>query len=258
MLNLFVDKVRDTCRRYRLLESGDRVIVAVSGGADSVSMLLALKRLAGEYELELFVAHLNHLMRGAEAEADANWVKKLSERLKVPFYRRDTDVPALIEKDGLTVEQAGRVARYDFYRDLALELGANKVAVGQTQDDQAETVLLHLIRGAGLTGIAGIRPKRRTSYGWVIRPLLQVTRRETEACSATFDLIPRHDPYNVDPAYLRNRIRYRLLPWLRDEANPNIKQILAQSAAIWQEEDRYLQWAAKQAYQQVAQTTAAG
>ena len=107
-------------------------------------MLLALKELAPEYDLQLYVAHLNHLMRGEQAEADANWVQELSARLEVPFFRRDTDVPALIERQGLTVEQAGRVARYRFYRELAQELGATKVAVGQTQDDQAETVLLHV------------------------------------------------------------------------------------------------------------------
>lgn len=250
----FVRKVRSTCERYDLLAPGDKVIVAVSGGADSTAMLLALKELAPEYDLQLYVAHLNHLMRGEQAEADANWVQELSARLEVPFFRRDTDVPALIERQGLTVEQAGRVARYRFYRELAQELGATKVAVGQTQDDQAETVLLHLIRGAGLAGIAGIRPKRRTAYGWVIRPLLQVTRRETEACSASFGLVPRHDPYNIDPAYLRNRIRYQLLPWLRDQANPNIKKVLAQSAAVWQEEDRYLAGVTERACRQVLQT----
>ena len=110
----FVNKVRSTCQRYRLLKPKDKVIVAVSGGADSVSMLLALQELAPEYELQLFVAHLNHLMRGDQAEADANWVKELSAQLGVPFYRRDTDVPALIAEQGLTVEQAGRVARYAF------------------------------------------------------------------------------------------------------------------------------------------------
>ena len=100
-------------------------------------------------------------------------------------------MPALIEQQGLTVEQAGRVARYQFYEDLAQKLGATKVAVGQTQDDQAETVLLHLIRGSGLSGIAGIRPRRLAGYGWVIRPLLEVTRKTEHR---TFGLTPRHDP----------------------------------------------------------------
>lgn len=248
-MNDFAGKVRSTCDRYELLAPKDKVIVAVSGGADSTALLLALTELAPEYELQLYVAHLNHLMRGEQAEADAKWVEKLSARLGVPFFRRDTDVPALIEECGLTVEQAGRVARYRFYRELARELGATKVAVGQTRDDQAETVLLHLIRGSGLAGIAGIRPLRPGASGWVIRPLLEVTRRETEAYTASFDLVPRHDPYNVDQAYLRNRIRYRLLPWLRGHANPNIKETLAQSAAIWQAEDEYLAEVTAQACQ---------
>ncbi len=258
LMDDIVEKVRATCRRYQLLESKDKVIVAVSGGADSTAMLLALKELVPEYNLQLYVAHLNHMMRGDQAEADANWVRELSARLGVPFFRRDIDVPALIEERGLTVEQAGRVARYRFYEELAQELGANKVAVGQTRDDQAETVLLHLIRGAGLAGIAGIRPRRSAAHCWIIRPLLEVTRRETEAYSAFFGLTPRHDPYNIDPAYLRNRIRYQLLPWLRDEANPNIKEVLAQSAAIWQEEDDYLTQVTDQIYQQAVELTDAG
>jgi tRNA(Ile)-lysidine synthase len=251
----FVNKVRATCERYGLLASGDKVIIAVSGGADSTALLLALHALAPKYDVQLYVAHLNHMMRGEQAVADANWVKELSARLGVPFFRRDTDVPALIRDKNLTVEQAGRVARYEFFEDLAGELGANKVAVGQTQDDQAETVLLHLLRGAGLSGIAGVRPIRSASYGWVIRPLLEVTRRETEACTASFGLVPRHDPYNVDLDYFRNRIRYQLLPWLKQQANPNIKAILAQSAAIWQQEDDLLSTLTKEAYSKVVEQT---
>lgn len=245
-------KVRQTIARYDLFSCGEHVIVAVSGGPDSTALLLALAALAPEYGLKLTVAHLNHMFRGADAEADARWVADLARRLNVPFAREDTDVPELIRRTGMTVEQAGRVARYRFYERLAREIGATKVAVGQTRDDQAETVLLHLLRGAGLTGIAGIRPKRRAPYGWVVRPLLEVSRAETEAYCAAAGLTPRHDPYNDDLAYLRNRIRKELLPWLETHANVRVKEVLAQSAAIWQEEEDYLAAAAQAAYRETA------
>ncbi|BCV23406.1 tRNA lysidine(34) synthetase TilS [Gelria sp. Kuro-4] len=247
-----VTKVRQAIERYGLFAQGERVIVAVSGGPDSTALLLALAALAPEYGLSLIVAHLNHMFRGAQAEADARWVEELARRLGVPFAREDADVPALIRQSGMTVEQAGREARYRFYERLARRTGATKVAVGQTLDDQAETVLLHLVRGAGLTGIAGIRPLRRAPYGYVVRPLLWVTRAETEAYCAAHGLKPRHDPYNDDPHYLRNRIRRAFLPWLAEEANPRIKEVLAQSAAIWQEEEDYLQAAAAAAYRKAA------
>ncbi|MDK2784674.1 MAG: tRNA(Ile)-lysidine synthase [Bacillota bacterium] len=250
-MTAFLDKVRQTVEEHGLFDRGDRVIVAVSGGPDSTALLLALAALSPEYNLHLTVAHLNHMFRGAEAETDARWVEELASRLDLPFVREDADVPALIRSTGLTVEQAGRVARYEFYERVARAVGATRVAVGQTLDDQAETVLLHLLRGAGLTGIAGIRPKRPAPYGYVVRPLLNVTRAETEAYCAAAGLTPRHDPYNDDLHYLRNRIRHRLLPWLAANINPRIKELLAQAAAIWQAEDDYLADCARTAYREV-------
>lgn len=251
-MTALLDKVRQTVEEHRLFERGDKVVVAVSGGPDSTALLLTLAALSPEYDLDLIVAHLNHMFRGEEAEADARWVEDLACRLNLPFVREDADVPALIRSTGMTVEQAGRVARYRFYERVAHAVGATRVAVGQTLDDQAETVLIHLLRGAGLTGIAGIRPKRQVPYGYVVRPLLNVTRAETEACCAAAGLTPRRDPYNEDLAYLRNRIRHRLLPWLADNINPRIKELLAQAAAIWQEEDNYLADCARTAYREVA------
>lgn len=250
-MTTLLDKVRQTVKEHGLFDPGDRVVVAVSGGPDSTALLLALAALSPEYDLKLTVAHLNHMFRGEEAEADARWVEDLASRLNLPFVREDTDVPALIRSTGLTVEQAGRVARYEFYERVARAVGATRVAVGQTLDDQAETVLLHLLRGAGLTGIAGIRPKRPVPYGYVVRPLLNVTRAETEAYCAAAGLTPRRDPYNDDLAYLRNRIRHRLLPWLAANINPRIKELLAQAAAIWQAEDDYLADCARTAYREM-------
>ncbi|MGI6605162.1 MAG: tRNA lysidine(34) synthetase TilS [bacterium] len=247
-----LSKVRRTIERYDLFSPGDLVVVAVSGGPDSTALLLALAALAPELQVRLVVGHVNHMFRGAEAEADAEWVAGLAGELGIPFFREDANVPALIRRTGMTVEQAGREARYRFYARLARQTGATKVAVGQTRDDQAETVLMHLVRGAGLTGIAAIRPKRKVDYGWVVRPLLEVTRSETEAYCAAAGLTPRHDPYNDNPAYLRNRIRHQLLPWLKANANGNIKAALAQAADIWQVEDDYLAAATEAAYRGTA------
>jgi tRNA(Ile)-lysidine synthase len=203
-----LDSVRATCQKYNLLAEGDQVVVGVSGGADSCALLLALIRLNDEWN----VAHLNHQIRGAAADEDAAFVQSLAERLNLPCTIERVDVPALAKEKGMSLEQAGRAARYAFFHRLADAIGASKIAVGHTVDDLLETMLLNWCRGAGAEGLAGMPPK----LGRVIRPLFEVSREETQAFCAENGVTPRWDESNEDVRYLRNRVRRELVPHLKN------------------------------------------
>ncbi len=231
------DKVRATIEKYRLLAPGDRVVVGVSGGPDSLALLHALLAFAPEYRLVLWVAHLNHMFRGQAAAEDAEYVRALAERLGLGVTVEAVDVPKLIAATGLSPEEAARQARYDFLHRVADKVGANRIAVGQNRDDQAETILLNLLRGAGAEGLAGMDPGRDSI---VIRPLLAVPRSEIEAYCASLGLTPRIDATNSEPIYRRNRIRLQLLPLLEREYNANIREGLVRTAALLRDEQDYL------------------
>jgi tRNA(Ile)-lysidine synthase len=214
------------------------LLVGVSGGADSLCLLHALRALALELGLALHVAHLDHGLRAASA-ADAAWVGALCAEWGLPCTLEHCAVRVLAERGRLSLEDAARQARYSFLVQVAQQVGARTVAVGHTADDQAETVLLHLLRGAGLEGLAGMAPdarwplpgERGADHLRLLRPLLTLTRAETEAYCAAAGLLPRQDESNRDLAYARNRVRLELLPLLR-ELNPGITATLGRTAQV--------------------------
>jgi tRNA(Ile)-lysidine synthase len=248
----FVAKVRAATEEYGLLAPGDGVVIGVSGGPDSLALLLALKELSADYRLQLTVAHLDHGLRGTAAEADAAFVGQLSTRLGLPIVLGKADVPALAEARGLGPEEAAREARYAFLAQVAEDRHARKVAVGHTQNDQAETVLIRLIRGTGTDGLAGMAAARPLGTAILIRPLLEVTREETEGYCRRLGLVPREDATNHDSAYVRNRVRSRLLPILIGEFNPSVVAGLADLARRMGDESRLLQSIAGEAFRRVA------
>jgi tRNA(Ile)-lysidine synthase len=227
-----LDRVRKSITRYNMLPEGARVAVGVSGGPDSVCLLHALVELAPEYRIELSVAHLNHRLRGAESDEDERMVKDLAARLGLPFHHSAADVAAV--KDNL--EQAARRARRAFFADLIERGVIHRVALGHTRDDQAETVIFRLLRGAGLAGLAGIYPATADGY---VRPLIDVTRAEVEGFLRARDIAWREDSSNRDPRFARNRIREALLPQLAREWNPQIRESLAHLADLAHEEERW-------------------
>jgi tRNA(Ile)-lysidine synthase len=236
MVPTVLAKIRRTIIRYNLLREGDKVVVGVSGGPDSLTLLHALTELRSDFGLSLVVAHLNHMFRGEAAVRDAEFVRAVADRLGLLSFIESVDVPKLAAA-GMSSEEAGRKARYEFFEQVAGKTAADKIAVGQNMDDQAETVLLRLLRGAGAEGLAGVIPFREDR---VIRPLLDVSRREIEAYCAASGLVPRVDATNLQPIYLRNRIRLQLLPLLENEYNPNIRRLLARTAALLRDENDYL------------------
>ena len=241
----FVRQMHRFILRHAMIENGETVIVAVSGGADSLALLYGLHALRTQLNCQLHVAHLNHCLR-SDAEADAAFVQQHATNLELPCTIGRADVPLLMKRWKLSVEASARRARYQFYEDVCTQIQATKVALGHHQDDTAETVLMNLIRGSGTTGLKGIAPVRDVKF---IRPLINFTRQQIEAFLTSMGLVPRQDSTNADTRYLRNRIRHELIPLLERDYNPNIKVGLSRTADVLGAESEYLDTVAREAFE---------
>jgi tRNA(Ile)-lysidine synthase len=231
-----LEQVAETISRYNMFERGDSVGVAVSGGADSVCLLNVLLELAPRWALRLRVLHLNHCLRGQESLDDARFVREMAGRLGLDVDVQETDVGLLRAESGENLEQLARRIRRKFFRER-LEAGlVNRVALGHTRSDQAETVLFRILRGCGTTGLAGILPVTKEG---VVRPLLDVHRQAVERFLRERNIPWREDASNQEPAFARNRIRHHLLPALTESWNPSLTDSLAHMATLVQDEERY-------------------
>ena len=249
---MLLQEVKRTIDAHGMLDKGAEVVVGVSGGPDSVALLHVLASLRDEYDLSLHTAHLNHLMRGEEAKEDAGYVRRLSTSLGAGFTVWERDIRNMARDEGLSEEQVGRRERYKMYLEVASALGASRVAVGHNRDDQAETVLMRFFRGSGVEGLSGIPPVRDLAPGIrVIRPLIAVPRHEIEEYCRLNDLATRLDTTNLDPGYLRNRLRHEIIPFLERELNPGLRQVLARTAEVCREDADYLGQRAEEALSQV-------
>ncbi len=272
-----LNKVRHTIEKHGLLIPGDGLVVGVSGGPDSVCLLHVLLRLHREqgYRLRIHVAHLHHGARGAEADADAEFVASLAAEWGLPVTVERQDIPALARAHKIAFEETARRARYVFLAQVADETGARKIAVGHNADDQAETVLMHFLRGAGPTGLRGMLPLTPlTDYritmqdaGYrgqdsrishpalcIVRPLLETPRTEIEQYCADNNLQSRFDRSNLDTTYFRNRLRHELLPLL-ETYNPNIRTRLCHTAAVIAADYELLTELREQAWSKVVRET---
>ncbi len=227
-------------RRYGLFPEGETIAVGVSGGSDSMALLHGLIRLSRRRDFNVLVLHLHHGLRGPEADDDARFVCLVSERLGVPYVVGHADVGAEARSKGLSLEMAAREARYRFFREMREQHGFLKVALAHTADDQVETVLLKLLRGAGPRGLAGMAVQAEVFGVPVVRPLLAVTRRGVESYLHSLGERWREDRSNQDRTILRNRIRHELLPMLERRYNPAIRDVCLRMARIFQEEERWL------------------
>lgn len=236
-----VHKVRQTIEKYSLLETGDRVIVGLSGGPDSMVLLDVLCSLQKGYQLTLVPAHLNHGFRGEEAEADLRFCEEAAAGYGLRLVSESADLPSMIAEKNLSPQAAARDTRYDFFFRAAKAHEASKIALGHHADDQAETFLMRLLRGAGTRGLRGIPVRREPG---IIRPLLHVTREEILNYLKEKGIAFRQDSSNKKAVYLRNRIRQELLPLLVSEYNPNLVADLERTAEILGEEDDFLEDAA--------------
>lgn len=244
--------VREMITRNQLLHRGDRVLVAVSGGPDSVALLHVLVGLKDVLGLVLSVVHLDHRLR-ADSAGDAAFVEGLGRQLKVPVVTVSRDVRAETASRGWSLEDGARRIRYDVFEEVARRQTADRVALAHTADDQAETVLMRLLRGAGLTGLMGIPIRRPLVNGdaEVVRPLLEVWRREILAYLAEHQLAFRDDETNRDLRFVRNRVRSQLLPLLERDYNPQIKALLRQLAEQCRTDEGFLQEVAQRMWRRV-------
>lgn len=231
-------QVRRTIDYYRLLRKGDRLIVGVSAGVDSMVLLHVLNGLLREFELSLIVAHLNHGLRPVESEKEAALVRQESLRLGLPFEYKAFNVKGYQEAQGGSLQDAGRRARLLFFHHLLKKYDGNKIAMGHHADDQVETILFRLLRGSGLKGLKGILPIRE---GKVIRPLLEVWKEEIEAFALENSIPYLIDSSNLKEGYLRNRLRLNLIPLIEQEYQPGFRQVLIRTSEILREEDDFIE-----------------
>ncbi|MGQ9603256.1 MAG: tRNA lysidine(34) synthetase TilS [bacterium] len=231
-------KVRATIEKYGMLKKGDTVIVAVSGGADSVALLHVLNSIKDLYGVSLHAAHFEHGIRGKESIEDMEFVKSLCEQLKVSLTIGSADVPSYARSEGLSLEHASRKLRYEFLEGVMKERSAQRIATGHNANDQAETLVLNLLRGVGFVGLGGIRVTLKDK---IIRPLIEVRRQEIEDYLSEKGLKFKIDRSNLETHYERNRIRHILVPLLERDFNPAIVDLLTRTATTFAMLNDYLQ-----------------
>jgi len=230
--------VRQTIATHRMLAAGDSVLIAVSGGADSVTLAHVLHSLAIDYRLRMAIAHLNHGLRRKDSDRDAEFAADIARRLDLPFYVGQKDVRQFQQSAHLSLEEAARKVRYRFLDEICARYGFNKIAVGHNSNDNAELVLMNLLRGSGPLGLSGIAPVRD---GKVIRPLIHLKRSEIDDYIAERKLAFVIDTSNADPAFRRNRIRHHLIPELEKAYNPAIIETLNRLAIIMRDENLWFE-----------------
>ena len=241
----FVQRTHRFITQHQMIQPKETALVGVSGGVDSLALLYALHALGHQLDCQLHVAHLDHGFR-EDSAADAAYVAKQADRLGISISSSRVDVPKLMRAEKLSAEVAARHVRYQFYECVSDRIGATKIALGHHRDDQAETVLMNLLRGAGAAGLKGILPVREGKF---IRPLLAFSRKEIEDFVAQLGLQPRRDATNYQLNHLRNRIRLELIPTLERTYNANLQHTLNQTAELLRAESDYLDARAHDAFQ---------
>lgn len=248
-------------RAGRLIADEDRLVAAVSGGPDSVCMLSILVRLQSRLNLSLHIAHLNHRLRGADSDGDADYVAGLARWYGLPATVASRDVRAYQHLKHLSLEEAARDVRYAFLAEVVAASGSRAVMVGHTRNDNIETILMHLVRGSGSGGLRGLLPVNLLNFNGqklrVVRPILELTREETIEYCREMALAPRVDATNSAPHYLRNRVRLELMPLLKSY-NPRVEEALLRTAAISADEVEFLETETRRAWTGIAKESASG
>lgn len=231
-----LDKIKNTLTRHQMLAPGNRVLIGISGGPDSVALFRCMHDLKEDLHIELVLGHLNHCARGEESERDARFVRQLGETFNTQTFIEAIDVPAEQTLSKSSFQETARNIRLEYMDQLMRQTGADKIALGHTANDQAETVLMNFLRGSGPKGLAGMQPVRQP----YIRPLFDCTRAEVMEYLNNNQIDFCVDASNDKKDYLRNRVRLELIPFLRDNYNPEITENLFETASIFQEENEWM------------------
>lgn len=229
-------KVLETIKKFNLIEEGDKIVTAVSGGPDSIAMLDILIKIRDKLNFSLCVAHVNHLIR-EEAEEDKKFVEKYCKKNNIDFYSKSIDVQKLANNNKIGTEEAGRLVRYDFFDEVLEKTNSNKIAIAHNKNDRAETIIMNTLRGSGISGLKGIEAAR----GKYIRPLIECERSEIETYCKRENINPRIDKTNFDNTYTRNKIRNVVIPYIQKEFNPNIINTLERLSQLVCEEEEYIE-----------------
>ena len=237
------EKVLETIKKYNLITSGDKIVLGVSGGPDSISMLNILNEIKNELDFEIVVAHINHGIR-ENAKIDEEFVKKFCNKKGIKIYILNTNIEEISKKEKRGIEETGRKVRYEFFNEILEKTNSNKIAIAHNQNDNVETVIMNMIRGSGLSGLKGIEAQN----GRYIRPLIECTREEIEKYCEIEKLNPRHDESNDENIYTRNKIRNIVIPYLKKELNPNIVETLNRLSEIVKDDLNYLNIQTEYAY----------
>ena len=243
------EKVLETIKKYNLINENDKIVLGVSGGPDSISMLNILNELRKEkiIQFNIVVAHVNHMIR-EEAIDDENYVKNYCDKNNIECFIKRIDVLKIANENKMGTEETGRKVRYDFFKEVMEKTDSNKIGIAHNKNDKVETIIMHLLRGSGLSGLTGIEPIRDNIY---IRPLIECERQEIEQYCKEHKLEPRIDKTNFENEYTRNKIRNIVIPYIKQEFNPNIIETINRFSELISEENEYLNEITENVYNKI-------
>lgn len=238
--------VLKTIEKYNLIDAGDKILLGVSGGPDSLFMLNILNELKIDLQIEIVVAHVNHMIR-KEADEEEQFVKTFCEKIGVDFYSKRIEVEQYANNKKIGLEEAGRKVRYEFFEEVCNKVNANKIAVAHNKNDKVETIIMHALRGSGISGLQGIQAKTNK----IIRPIIEVERQNIEEYCKQNNLEARIDKSNFDNTYTRNKIRNVVIPYIKEEFNPNIIETMTRLSEVIAEENAFLNKLVQEEYQKI-------
>ena len=240
-------EVLTTIKKYNMINKGDKVVIGVSGGPDSITLLNVLNKFKEKLNIKIYVAHINHSIR-KEADEETEYVREFCKKIDVEFFCKKIDVESEAKKLKIGTEEAGRNIRYAFFEEVAEKVGANKIATAHNSNDNAETVLMNIIRGTSISGLKGIEKMRDNKF---IRPLIETTRATIEEYCRIEKLNPRYDKSNKENIYTRNKIRNLLIPYIQKEFNPNIIEGINRLSNIAEEEECFINSMVEEEYKRI-------
>jgi len=242
------DKVLETIKKYNLINEGDKIVIGVSGGPDSICLLHILHALKEKLKIEIYVAHVNHMIREV-ADSETEYVQGICRKLNIECFVKKVDILKLAREQKKGTEEVGRTVRYEFFDEVLAKTNSNKIATAHNSNDKAETVILNILRGSGLSGLKGIEVLRDGKY---IRPIIEIDREDIEKYCEENKLEPKIDESNSENIYSRNKVRNEMIPYIKKEFNQNIIKTINRLSEVATEENEYMQKITKQEYNKIS------